>query len=46
MLNRIGLLWLSEDMMASQEHFISNLLKQKLYSIIESLQLKKSGRNV
>ena len=43
MLTRIGLLWLSEDMMASQEHFISNLLKQKLYSIIENLHLKKIG---
>ena len=43
MLTRIGLLWLSEDMMASQEHFISNLLKQKLYSIIENLHLNKNG---
>ena len=42
MLNRIGLLWLSEDMMASQEHFISNLLKQKALFNNRKPAIKKS----
>ena len=36
-LNRIGLLWTTERLNAAQEHFISNLVKQKLYSAIDAL---------
>ncbi len=34
---RIGLLWTTERLNAAQEHFISNLIKQKLYSAIDAL---------
>lgn len=37
-LNRIGVLWLSEELNPSQEHFTSNLIKQKLHSAIDSLK--------
>lgn len=36
-LNRIGYLWLTNDILPSQEHFLSELIKQKLYSRIDSL---------
>jgi methanogenic corrinoid protein MtbC1 len=34
-LNKIGSLWSSGDLYPSQEHFISNLIKQKFYHILE-----------
>ena len=34
-LNRIGYLWLTNDILPSQEHFLSELIKQKLYSRID-----------
>ena len=36
-LNRIGYLWLTNDILPSQEHFLSELIKQKLYSRIDRL---------
>lgn len=36
-MKRIGVLWQSEEMNPSQEHFISNLVRQKLYSAIDGL---------
>ena len=38
MLNKLGLLWLREEILPSQEHFISNILKQKVYSAIDRLE--------
>ena len=38
MLNKLGLLWLREEILPSQEHFISNILKQKIYSAIDRLE--------
>jgi len=35
-LNRIGYLWLTNEILPSQEHFISELIKQKLYSRIDN----------
>ena len=35
-LNRIGYLWLTNDILPSQEHFISELIKQKLYSRLDN----------
>lgn len=35
-LNRIGYLWLTNDIQPSQEHFLSELIKQKLYSRIDN----------
>lgn len=37
MLMRIGLLWSINELPPAQEHFISNLLRQKLYTAIDSL---------
>jgi DNA-binding transcriptional MerR regulator len=37
MLVKIGLLWGKNEIIPAQEHFISNLLKQKLYHAIEQL---------
>lgn len=42
-LNRIGILWLSEELNPSQEHFTSNLIKQKLYSAIDGLSEPKKN---
>lgn len=36
-MKRIGVLWQLEEMNPSQEHFISNLIRQKLYSAIDGL---------
>jgi DNA-binding transcriptional MerR regulator len=40
---RIGLMWTISNIMPAQEHFFSNLLKQKLYAAINELPLKKSS---
>ena len=39
LLVRTGLLWLSDDLLPSQEHFLSNLVRQKLFSAINALPL-------
>jgi len=36
-LNRVGLLWSTESLNPAQEHFISNMVKQKLFSAIDAL---------
>lgn len=43
MLARIGLLWSSDAIPPAHEHFISNIIKQKLYSAINSLPPPKPG---
>lgn len=35
LLKRVGILWLTNKMSPSQEHFISELIKQKLYVLID-----------
>ena len=35
-LNKIGYLWSSGELFPAQEHFLSNLLKQKLYAMLDS----------
>lgn len=42
-LNRIGLLWLTDALPTSNEHFVSNLIRQKLYTAIDSLAPAKPG---
>lgn len=39
LLVRTGFMWMKEDLLPSQEHFLSNLIKQKLFSAINSLPL-------
>jgi DNA-binding transcriptional MerR regulator len=38
-LNQIGILWGTNKIIASQEHFISNLIRQKLITAIDSLPM-------
>lgn len=38
-LHQIGLLWLTDSICPAQEHFISSLIRQKLYAQIESLPI-------
>ena len=45
MISRIGLMWSKDQMPPAQEHFISNLIRQKLYSAIDTLPPPKSPRN-
>jgi len=40
-LNQIGILWTTHKAMPAQEHFISNLIRQKIFSAIEKLPLAK-----
>ncbi len=41
-LNRIGLMWLTDSLPTANEHFISNLIRQKLFTAIDSLPPAKS----
>lgn len=38
MINKIGFLWITSGFSPSQEHFISNLIKQKIFAAIDSLK--------
>lgn len=37
LMNRVGMFWCTNHMNPAQEHFVSNLVKQKLYAAIDSL---------
>jgi len=39
LLIRVGLLWTKNDIIPAQEHFLSNLIKQKLFAAIDALPL-------
>lgn len=39
MLNRIGLMWSGNTLPPSREHFISNMIRQKLFSAIDTLPM-------
>lgn len=43
LLVRIGFLWGANELIPAQEHFISNLIRQKLFSAIESVKLKNKA---
>jgi len=40
MLQKVGYLWQSNDLNPAQEHFISTLLKQKVYTAIDNVDVK------
>lgn len=42
MLNRLGLMWLSNDLPPAHEHFISNIIKQKIGTAIDSLAVSEN----
>ncbi len=44
MLVRIGLMWGKDDICPAQEHFISNLIRQKLMSAIDGLPINQSSK--
>ena len=39
MLSRIGFLWLKSNVIPAQEHFVSNLIKQKIFAAIDALPI-------
>ncbi|MEO6285945.1 MAG: MerR family transcriptional regulator [Dyadobacter sp.] len=43
LLVRTGLMWVKDDLLPSQEHFLSNLIRQKLFSAIDNLPLPTSS---
>lgn len=43
LLVRTGLMWIKDDLLPAQEHFLSNLIKQKLFSAIEAIPLPKNA---
>lgn len=45
LLNELGLLWQSDTISPAHEHFISNLIKQKLHINTEKLQVQKPTKN-
>lgn len=44
LLDDVGLLWQSKTITPAHEHFVSNLIKQKIYLHIENLQLQGSEK--
>jgi DNA-binding transcriptional MerR regulator len=40
---RVGLMWSKSDIMPAQEHFFSNLIKQKLFSTIDSMPIPQNS---
>lgn len=38
MLIRVGLMWFKQDIIPAQEHFISNLIRQKLFLAIDNIE--------
>jgi len=44
LLQRVGLLWLTNKMSPSQEHFLSELIKQKLYTLIDRTAVNNSAK--
>jgi hypothetical protein len=42
-LKRIGLMWFTDKMPPSQEHYMSNLLKQKMFTAIDAIPATNEG---
>lgn len=42
-LTRIGLMWMNDSLATANEHFVSNMIRQKLSTAIDSLPPAKSG---
>lgn len=42
LLVKTGLMWVKDDLLPSQEHFLSNLIRQKLFAAIDALPLPVS----
>jgi DNA-binding transcriptional MerR regulator len=46
MLSRIGLMWAANTIPSANEHFISNIVRQKIFSAIDALPPAKSSRSL
>jgi hypothetical protein len=44
MLRRIGIMWTTDALEPAAEHFISNMVRQKLFTVIDSLPTPKTGK--
>lgn len=42
LLVRTGLMWVKDDLLPAQEHFLSNLIKQKLFAAIDALAIPEN----
>lgn len=40
---KIGFMWATDSLMPTEEHFMTNLIRQKLYTAIDSLPVAKEG---
>ena len=45
LLTRIGLMWSADTMPPAQEHFISNIIRQKLFTAIDTLPPARASKN-
>lgn len=45
-LTQVGILWLTSTICPAQEHFVSNLIRQKLFSLIDQLDGKSNDEDV
>ena len=43
-IQELGKLWLSGSVSISQEHFMSSMIRQKLYSALDALEAKEDGK--
>jgi len=43
LLVRTGLMWIKDDLLPSQEHFLSNMIRQKLFAAIDTLPLSENS---
>jgi len=44
LLVRLGLMWRKDDICPAQEHFLTNILRRKIFSSIDKLPLTKEGK--
>lgn len=45
-LTKVGFLWLSEGLMPAQEHFVSSLIRQKLFAAIDDISPNPKNKEV
>lgn len=45
MIRRVGILWTADALEPAAEHFISNLVRQKLFTVIDSLPAAKTDKD-
>jgi len=45
MLRRVGIMWTTDALEPAAEHFISNLVRQKLFTVIDSLPAAKTDKD-